>query len=561
MSVYPTNPNWPANFEGATITGKYVDSLGAPVSGTVDFTPVPLALLDAAAETIIVSKKVSAPLDANGAFSVTLPATNDTDINPVGWTYKVVENFTGGRTYNIEAPKGVTSDLAVIGPVPSSAGNAMVVGPAGSGASLTSYAYQKPSSVVTTFQSGHGWTSVGGTNVNLNSTEDVRKGSQSVKFTTTSGAGFFLKKTAMPSFDLTNKAFRITMKMVNRDALSNIILRVGNSNLANAFRFRCNPRNTTTQSIGVNNEWFTFTVSWSDVYDAQGGTYSLVNGLPSTTTGFTDIELNVSHSGTTPLTGYVQSIEIVDAKKPEFPNGVVTLGFDDGWGSQVLALPSMDAHGFRGTQYLIADNVGTAGRLQHSDIKRMQANGWEIAGHAYTQQAHDDRYITKSAAEVHEECVNLRRWLYDNGYDGTSFAYPGGEFDVTTDGVLVGDIVRQYFATGRSILFSTGVNAHFVSDIVPPAMPWRIHAISGIAESKPATSADSPTYITAAGGVLDKVAANGTWLNLTFHEVMAGVSTNGMFIGLAAFNSILDGIAARGIEVLPVHEVLSKYKV
>jgi hypothetical protein len=92
-------------------------------------------------------------------------------------------------------------------------------------------------------------------------------------------------------------------------------------------------------------------------------------------------------------------------------------------------------------------------------------------------------------------------------------------------------------------------------------MPWRIHAISGIAESKPATSADSPTYITAAGGVLDKVAANGTWLNLTFHEVMAGVSTNGMFIGLAAFNSILDGIAARGIEVLPVHEVLSKYKV
>jgi peptidoglycan/xylan/chitin deacetylase (PgdA/CDA1 family) len=557
-SAYPTNSNWPTNFDGSTVTGRFVDITGSPITGSVDFTPTPVALVDATAKTIIVGKKVTVTLSATGSFSVVLPATDDPDINPVSWTYKVVENFTGGRTYNIDAPMGQIVDLAEVGPVPASAGSAIVR----SGVdSLTRYKVTNPTSVVSMFQTGHGWTSTGGTAVDLNSTTDYVRGSQSVKFTTTSGAGFFLKKTAMPSLDLTNKAFRITMKLVNRDALSNIILRVGNTNLANAFRFRCNPRNTTTQSIGIDNEWFTFTIGWADLQDAQGGTWSVTDGVPSTTAGFTDIELNVSHSGATPLTGYVQSIEVIPTAKAKYPNGVVTLGFDDGWGSQVLALPSMDAHGFRGTQYLIADNVGTAGRLNHTQIKRMQGNGWEIAGHAFTQQAHDDRFITKTAAEVHAECLNLKRWLYDNKYEGTTFAYPGGEFDVTTDGVPVGEIVKQYFDAGRSILFSTNVLGHFNSDQMPPAMPYRIRAISGIAENKPITSADNPTMIVSDGGVLDKIAYTGGWLNLTFHEVTAGTSTNGLFIGVAAFNSILDGIAERGMAVLPADEALSDYKV
>ena len=556
-STYPSNPNWPANFDGSTITGKFVDILGNPVTGSIEFVPSAAALVNKTNKIIVMPKTITIPLSATGAFTVTLPATDDPDIDPENWTYKVTEKFTGGRTYNIAAPQGQTVDLAEAGPVPASAGTPIVVNTA---TPLVRYAPAQPSSIITQFQSGHGWTNTGGTNVNLNATDDYMKGTQSVKFTTTSGAGFFLKRSGS-AFDLTNKAFRITMKLVNRDALSNIILRVGNTGLTNAFRFRCNPRNTTTQSIGVNNEWFTFTIGWADLLDAQGSGYTVTNGVPSTTTGFTDIELNVSHSGSTALTGYVQSVELVPTAKAKYPNGVVSIGFDDGWGSQVLAVPLMDAHGFRGTQYLIADNVGTSGRLTHTDIKRMQFNGWEIAGHAFTQQAHDDRYISKTAAEVHAECRNLQRWLLDHKYEGTSFAYPGGEFDVTTDGVLVGDIVRDYFESGRSILFSTNVIGHFNSDQLPPAMPWRMRSISGISDSKAAGAADNPVFMASAGGVLDRIAYTGGWLNLTFHEVLAGAGTNGMNIGAAAFNTLLDAIASRGMAVLPVQEVLRDYKI
>lgn len=424
---------------------------------------------------------------------------------------------------------------------------------------IAHYRTEPPTQILSMFQTGHGWTTTGGTGVDVNSTADYIRGTQSVKFTTTSGAGFFLQKTGMPAFDLTGKAFRIVMKLVNRDALANIILRVGSNNLADAYRFRCNPRNTTTQSIGVNNEWFTFTVGWADLYDAQGGNYTALGGIPGTTTGFTDVQLNLSQNGTTPLTGYVQSIELIPAAKGKYPNGVVSVSFDDGWDSQRLALPAMDARGLRGTQYTIAETIGGVGWLNHGDLRRMQLNGWEIAGHSYTKAAHDDRYITKTAAEIEAECRDLHRWLRTNGYEGASFAYPGGEFDVTTDGVLVGDIVRQYFDSGRSILFSTGVVGHFNSDQLPPAMPWRVRAISGIAENKPVTSADNPTFIASAGGVLDRVAYAGGWLILTFHQVVTGVSNNGLAVGVAAFEGILDGIQARGMPVLPVNEVLADY--
>ena len=129
---YPGNPNWPANFQSSTLTGKFVDALGVPLVGSVEFTPTPTALLDPALNTVIVGRTIAVPLNASGAFTVELPATDDPDINPVDWTYRVSEVFSGGRTYAIEAPAGVTQDLADIAPVPSSAGEGIVRGPAGS---------------------------------------------------------------------------------------------------------------------------------------------------------------------------------------------------------------------------------------------------------------------------------------------------------------------------------------------------------------------------------------------------------------------------------------------
>lgn len=130
-TVYPGDPDWPSNYGGGTITGRFVDITATPITGSVNFEPTPTVLLNSGAKRIIIGRKVSVPLDDTGAFSVTLPASNDPDVNPSGWTYRVTENFAGGRSYEIEVKEGETRDLTEIVPVPASTGNAIVVGPPG----------------------------------------------------------------------------------------------------------------------------------------------------------------------------------------------------------------------------------------------------------------------------------------------------------------------------------------------------------------------------------------------------------------------------------------------
>jgi hypothetical protein len=112
------------NLSTITVTGSYVNAAGAPVSGSVTFTPT-VAVVDAAYNQIVVPSPVTVTL-ASGSFSVALPVTDDADLTPSGWTYTVTETFTGGRTYSISLPAslGATVDLADLGPTVTSTGNA-----------------------------------------------------------------------------------------------------------------------------------------------------------------------------------------------------------------------------------------------------------------------------------------------------------------------------------------------------------------------------------------------------------------------------------------------------
>lgn len=131
INPYPGNAAWPAEWQGAVLTGRFIDVLGNPIVGSITFAPSVVAVLATAAKRIVLSVPREVTLDANGAFSITIPATDDPDMNPTGWTYTVTENFPNGRSYSVPAPMNVTSDLATLAPVPSSVGNAIVRGPQG----------------------------------------------------------------------------------------------------------------------------------------------------------------------------------------------------------------------------------------------------------------------------------------------------------------------------------------------------------------------------------------------------------------------------------------------
>lgn len=104
------------------VTGTYLSFDATPGWGTVTFeSPTNFAsLLDPTGIQIVVPTKTVAKLDENGHISVVLPATDDPDLTPQGWTFTVTEDIddTDGHhrnVYQIEVPwdtPGGTFDLS-----------------------------------------------------------------------------------------------------------------------------------------------------------------------------------------------------------------------------------------------------------------------------------------------------------------------------------------------------------------------------------------------------------------------------------------------------------------
>jgi len=108
----------PNNLTTITVTGTYLDIAGNPIAGQVLFTPRAV-LKNVTSNVILINSTITVTLDANGAFSKALVATNDADAAPVDFTYQVEEAFIGGRTYDILLPTTTpngTVDLADVAP-------------------------------------------------------------------------------------------------------------------------------------------------------------------------------------------------------------------------------------------------------------------------------------------------------------------------------------------------------------------------------------------------------------------------------------------------------------
>lgn len=107
----------PANLTTVEVTGRYIDATGSAVRGSVTFT-LDTPLLDAGASTIIIETDYTVALDATGSFAVDLPATNDPDVDPNGWTWTLTPNFDGADplTFSLPTNLGPSVDVTVLAP-------------------------------------------------------------------------------------------------------------------------------------------------------------------------------------------------------------------------------------------------------------------------------------------------------------------------------------------------------------------------------------------------------------------------------------------------------------
>ncbi|MGI5515286.1 polysaccharide deacetylase family protein [Streptomyces sp. CA-106131] len=413
----------------------------------------------------------------------------------------------------------------------------------------------RPASISHIFQSGHGWTASGAASSNLNNTAAFVRGTQCASITTdTAGGSANLKKFAMSAMDLTDKMIRVICRVDNMANLSSLNFFVGTSSLANNFKWRLNPITATSQ-IGSNNEWITITFGWASL-NAASGSYSISSaGVPSTKTGFTDLEIQAIGTAGNAVTLDVNAVEIVDGTTTTFPNGVISIVFDDGADSIYnYARPAMDTYGYRGTNYVIVGNLGAGSYMTTVQNRSLQDHsGWEIGLHSYSGTVHNNRYTSYAAADVDDDIRWGKEWLVGNGFRGESIAWPGGEYQATTDGVGIDKIAERYFSTGRTILFQSG----YATETFSPGMPMRMRAVSSISETQ--TGANKPANMIATGGLLDKCQLNGGWLILVFHKITTGTATVSTECSQSDFQSIMAAISSRGIPVLPISDVMRNF--
>jgi len=128
----------PSNVGTGTVTVSIIDSTGDPEPGKAIFTPEFTQNRDVTStpKVLITKEEVPATIDENGQATVTLMATDDPDLNPTAFTWKVRFELASKRTlagFSFALPAGATVDLASAAPIGSSGGTLITQGPPGVG--------------------------------------------------------------------------------------------------------------------------------------------------------------------------------------------------------------------------------------------------------------------------------------------------------------------------------------------------------------------------------------------------------------------------------------------
>lgn len=384
--------------------------------------------------------------------------------------------------------------------------------------------------VATAMQPGHGWSITSGTAAasNMNDTTDYTLGSQSATLTTTNLAATVQLGSANPvasPVNATGKALRVWVKVSDPTKLSEFSFWAASGGSYNT----CYRWDVISYGGGIDfiqpNQWTPLTLHFGNAG---------VTGVPDRA-ALNRFKFQIKDRATGAVTVGFNGLETIPDAGATYPNGVISLTFDDTWLSQYThAKPIMDKYGYQGTAYIITGNVGTANRMSLAQLKQLQLQGWEIATHAATQAIHDGNYGALSAEMITAELQAAKTWLAANGFrGGDHFAYPGGHCENNA-----GPTAQLYFTSARLVY---GQNA----ETLPPADPNRIRSMQP----------SSGTSVASINAQIDAVVASKAWLPLSFHDFVTAGAT-GVAYNTGDFDTILAYAQSKGVAVRTIGQAL-----
>jgi peptidoglycan/xylan/chitin deacetylase (PgdA/CDA1 family) len=236
----------------------------------------------------------------------------------------------------------------------------------------------------------------------------------------------------------------------------------------------------------------------------------------------------------------------------------VSITFDDGNADQMPAVQMLTDHGMHGTFFIITNRVGRPDSpyMSWSQVQSIYDAGNEIGGHTLNHE----HLPTLTPEQQQTEICGGRQSLLQRGYPQVSFAYPFGDHDAVSEGL----VEQCGYLSGRRV-GGIGDSPEPKADTIPPQDQWLVRTRGSIDVNDHLDEIEE--WITDAKALDDKDPGTDMWFTLVIHHLCdpnvtdcadpAGV--NNAYITPADFDSLLDFLQARestGIHVLPMAQVM-----
>jgi peptidoglycan/xylan/chitin deacetylase (PgdA/CDA1 family) len=253
-----------------------------------------------------------------------------------------------------------------------------------------------------------------------------------------------------------------------------------------------------------------------------------------------EIPYDVTSIKITPLLDRVGWLEVdatslVERPRVPFDQGMITLAYDDGYESIYQeAIPILNAHGIRSTQFVITGSLNSTDGLymKTADLLAMQASGHEIAAHTRTHP-----HLTQiTSAQATDEIAGSRTDLLNLGITSVdTFTYPYGEYDDT-----VKQIVRNAGYIG-----ARSVDMGFTNKDTDKYVLLDQHI-------------ESNTTIASVRQWIDQAIATKTWLILEFHQQKTNCGADLYCNTPSLMTDIANYIVQSGIPAVTLREGIAK---
>jgi peptidoglycan/xylan/chitin deacetylase (PgdA/CDA1 family) len=224
-----------------------------------------------------------------------------------------------------------------------------------------------------------------------------------------------------------------------------------------------------------------------------------------------------------------------------FDKGMVSLSFDDGWQSIYdNAIPILNAAGFKSSQSIISNYIGTGGYMDQSEIDTLYATGHDIISHT---KDHSD-LTTLSTPDLQSEIYGSRDYLIKNvGKPVDSLAYPYDSYNSLIGQALLG----AGYLSGRTV--DGGFNDKSTDRF----------ALGGQAVERGGTcdGGQPATTLAQVQSWIDTAAANNTWLILVLHQI-DNIDANCYGYTPEMLQSVVDYLKTSDVDVVTISEGLHK---